>query len=160
MVTVAVSVVSLSFVLSLDRHQRPPRSHRGLLVRELARDEVVAILGGTPLGRSPRDLDAIAPSGWRCFAAFTAGGPVAVPVHVSFVALGPRPLLFAVLTIPAWRRHGAFSATVAAMAGALAEVGHRELRSSVALRNWRSLLAHWSAGFRPSLLERLRRSWR
>jgi hypothetical protein len=114
-------------------------------VRELSRDEVQSVLGASPtLRHRVEDVDAVAPNGWRCFAAFDRG----TPVHRSFVELRPgRPLLFGAATEPGRRGSGAFRATVGVLASKLREDGEPGLFSSTSLSNRPSVRAHRAAGF-------------
>ena len=114
-------------------------------MRELARDELEAVLGvSATLRRRPEDVDAVAPNGWRCFAAFDEG----TPVHRSFVELRPgRPLLFGALTEPASRGRGAFQVTFEVLASKLREAGETGLFSSTSLSNRPSVRAHRAVGF-------------
>jgi hypothetical protein len=115
-------------------------------VRELARGEVESVLGVSPtLRHRVEDVDAVAPNGWRCFAAFDEG----TPVHRSFVELRPgRPLLFGAITEPDRRGGGAFRATLGVLASKLREAGETGLFSSTSLNNRPSVRAHRAVGFK------------
>jgi len=120
-------------------------SPRTFEVRELGRGELARVLGGSPTLNRPADrVDAVAPSGWRCFVAFDAG----TPIHVSFVELRPnRPLLFGAVSEPAARGRGAFRETIQYIAARLHDAGETSLYSSVAWSNGPSLRAHAAVGF-------------
>jgi hypothetical protein len=114
-------------------------------VRELGRDEVEPVLGAVPaLARSLVVLDAVAPSGWRCFAAFEGGAPVCA----TFVELRPnRPLSFGSVTVPAGRGRGAFRAAIAVVTARLRDAGEVTLFGAVSGANRASLRATAAAGF-------------
>jgi len=114
-------------------------------VRELARGELARVLGVSAALNRPADgVDLVAPSGWRCFAAFDG----ATPIHVSFVELRPsRPLLFGAVSEPAARGRGAFRETIRFIAARLRDAGETSLYSSVGWSNRASLRAHEAAGF-------------
>jgi GNAT superfamily N-acetyltransferase len=114
-------------------------------VREVARDELAALLEGAPALRRPlAQVDAVAPAGWRGFVAFERGAPVSV----SFVELRPRrPLLFGVVTEPAARGRGAFRATLRHVVARLREAGETSLFSSTGHKNRPSVRAHRAGGF-------------
>jgi len=123
----------------------PATSPPKFAVRELARGDMSRVLGASAELNRPADrLDAVAPAGWRCFAAFDGD----TPVHVSFVEVRPaRPLLFGAVTDPAARGRGAFRATIQYIAARLLEAGEVTLYSSVDWHNGVSLRAHTAAGF-------------
>ncbi len=131
--------------LQLDLRAPARGAPAGFAVRELARAEVEPVLGAVPaLARSLATLDAVAPSGWRCFAAFEAG----VPVLATFVELRPgRPLSFGSVTVPQARGRGAFRAALAVIAARLAEAGEVTLFGAVSGANRASLRATAAAGF-------------
>jgi hypothetical protein len=113
-------------------------------VREIARGELARVLGAAPaLNRPAERVDAVAPSGWRCFVAFDGGSPI----HVSFVEMRPgRPLLFGAVSEPAARGRGAFRETIQYIAARLHDAGETSLYSSVAWSNGPSLRAHAAVG--------------
>jgi hypothetical protein len=140
--------VGVSLRLDLRARAAPagaPQAPPAFEVRELARDDVARVLGGSrALARGVDQLDAVAPAGWRCFAAFDRD----TPVHVSFIALrAGGPLLFGAVSEPGLRGRGAFRAVMRHIAARLHDAGETTLLSSVAWRNRASLRAHAAAGF-------------
>jgi GNAT superfamily N-acetyltransferase len=135
----------LSLRLDLRAHVAGASPPAGFDVRELGRAEIETTLGATPgLARSVAELDAVAPSGWRCFVAFWEGAPV----HVRFIETRPgRPLAFGDFTAPAMRKRGAYRAALAFVAARLHAEGEASLFSSVSGANRPSLRAHEAAGF-------------
>lgn len=138
--------LNVALTFALDLPAPPATGTSAFEVRELSRDDVVRILGPMPsFARSLENLDAVAPSGWRCFAVFDGG----VPIHVNFVSLRPdRPVLFGGSTAPAMRGRGAFRLLVAHVGGVLAAGGAKRLFSTAAGGNRASMRAHQAAGFR------------
>ena len=137
--------IGVSLCLDLRAAVAFATSPRTFEVRELGRGELARVLGGSPTLNRPADrVDAVAPSGWRCFVAFDAG----TPIHVSFVELRPhRPLLFGAVSEPAARGRGAFRETIQYIAARLQDAGETSLFSSVAWNNRASLRAHAAVGF-------------
>jgi hypothetical protein len=133
--------VSLRLELSAPPHTSPP----GFEVRELTHAERSRVLGASlALARRAESIDAVAPSGWRCFVAFEDGRAV----HVSYVELRARaPLLFGAVTEPSARGRGAFRATVAHIAVVLRAAGESSLWSWTRGTNHGSMRAHRAAGF-------------
>jgi hypothetical protein len=131
--------------LQLDLRAPARGGPAGFDVRELGRADVEPVLGPEPaLARSLADLDAVAPSGWRCFAVFEAGAPV----HATFVELRPgRPLSFGSVTVPRARGRGAFRAAIALETARLGEAGEVTLFGSASGANRASLRATAAAGF-------------
>jgi hypothetical protein len=117
----------------------------GISIREIARDEVAGFFAQSGLMPSPIvDLDAIAPLGWRCFAAFEGD----CIVHHSFVAeRAEGPELFRVLTVESHRRRGLFRSMVGGIAHTLRSEGRHALQSKAGVSNPLSVQAHRRAGF-------------
>jgi hypothetical protein len=116
-------------------------------VREVERAEVVALASGFAelAGSSVEDFDAVAPSGWRCFAAERNG----VVQHLCFVETRPgHPVLFGSVTRPTARGSGALKATALHIAGLLAARGEPTLYASTSRSNHAAQRAFLGVGFR------------
>jgi GNAT superfamily N-acetyltransferase len=117
---------------------------QGIEIREVNRTELPALATDREFSPGPlSELDAIAPTRWRCFVAFER----VRPVHYSFVAYRKDgPELFRVMTDPTYRRRGIFRAVVSVIARALSAEHEQDLQSKVGVGNAVSLHAHRAAG--------------
>ena len=137
---------TVRFELDLTRApDAPPLKSPDVGIREIPRDAVEETLGTSRLpAQTLEELDAVAPAGWRCFAALSGGEAV----HSSFVDLREgRPHLFRVRTVPSERGKGVFSLVVRTIALRLASEGYSKLTSSSGGSNRASRRAHAAAGF-------------
>jgi GNAT superfamily N-acetyltransferase len=92
-------------------------------------------------GESAEPIDALAPMGWRCYAAIESQRVIS---HAFVEARADGPFLFRAFTEPDRRGEGIFSALTSFIAS---EARGRALASSTRASNTRSLRAHRAAGF-------------